>query len=425
MTAALVDSFAPASSTAHQRFPRLDLAALVDPRRPPRRWTVRGVIPDGAAVALVAPPGVGKSLLCLSLAVAIARGERHFAALHIPRARRVLYVDMENTTDDLADRLEALGVTPDNAGALDRLVMLHLPDMAPLDTVQGGVDLEEILDAYSIGRGDLVILDSFQRVVQGPENDSDTYRAFYRITGVLLKRRGVTVIRTDNSGKDPERGARGSSSKRDDVDIEYRVTRDASTGHLHLTVEKSRIAGIEGVTFTRTTDDDGRLTYSTPPDPHRDAVEAARAALDGARVPLATGLNAAWKAVRDAGYGGPRTAVRDAMKERREAVPRLDGTPPAARPAETVPADDGTPTAHPAPEEGYPLESQGKTRAARQRHDDGTTAPAPHAVAVPPPPPSIRAAQRHGEPDPGYCHRCGLTLDRHGACPKGHPGTPP
>ncbi len=86
-----------------------------------------------------------------------------------------------------------------------------------------------------------MILDSFQRVVQGPENDLDTYRAYYRNTGVLLKRRGVTVVRTDNTGKDAERGARGLSSKRDDVDIEYIVTRDADTGHLRLRLGKVRI----------------------------------------------------------------------------------------------------------------------------------------------------------------------------------------
>lgn len=382
-----------------RRFPRLDVAALLDPNRPPRRWILRDLLPEGKSVAVVAPAGVGKSLLLLAVAVAVARGDRRFAALVIPRPRRVLYVDMENTEDDLAERLESLGITPETAHTIERLVILNLPDLAPLDTYGGAAELEQILDGYRIGAGDLVILDSFQRVVQGPENDSDTYRAFYRCAGVMLKRRGVTVVRTDNSGKDPDRGARGSSSKRDDVDIEYRLTRDAATGHLRVTVEKTRISGLHGTTFTRETDDDGRLTYSTPPDPRRDAIEAARAALDAAGVPVAAGLNRAWESVKAAGYRGTRAHVREAMKERREPVPTSDGTPPAADRADDerhTPAhpDDGTPDS---------LESLGKTRADDERHTPGTVSMA----AVPCRPPYIGAARPHTGPD--YCPSCGMT----------------
>jgi hypothetical protein len=72
------------------------------------------------------------------------------------------------------------------------------------------------------------VLDSFQRVTSGPENDSDTIRAYYLHTGIRLKRRGITVIRTDNTGKDINAGARGSSGKRDDLDVELILTPDTA-----------------------------------------------------------------------------------------------------------------------------------------------------------------------------------------------------
>ena len=77
-------------------------------------------------MALVARAGTGKSLLLLALAVAITRGDRAFAGLRIS-TRRVFLVDMENTQNDIIERLRDLGVTPENAARLDNLVYLHLP----------------------------------------------------------------------------------------------------------------------------------------------------------------------------------------------------------------------------------------------------------------------------------------------------------
>jgi hypothetical protein len=113
-----------------ERFPRLDLAALLSVERPAREWLWWRLIPLRAAVATVAPAGTGKSLLILALMIAIARGDRAFAGLRITN-RRVFLVDMENTEDDLADRFRDLGVTAAEVASLDNLVFLHLPMLPP------------------------------------------------------------------------------------------------------------------------------------------------------------------------------------------------------------------------------------------------------------------------------------------------------
>lgn len=218
----------PDSSDIRSRFPVLDLAALVDPDRPPRRWLWGDVVPEGEQVSFVAPAGEGKSLLTLYLAVCAARGDRNFIGrpLQLPGSKRVLYIDMENSEDDFAERLPDLGVTPDNAPSLqERLLVFHLPKLRGLDTEQGASELRELLDEYSTGAGDLLILDSTQRVTEGEENSNDTMRRLYQLTSSALKRRGLTVIRTDNTGhtgeNDKGRRARGASAKRDDVGMAW------------------------------------------------------------------------------------------------------------------------------------------------------------------------------------------------------------
>ncbi|NLS11204.1 AAA family ATPase [Nesterenkonia sp. MY13] len=213
------------------RFPLLDLAPLVDPARPPRRWLWADVVPEGEHVSFIAPAGEGKSMQTLGLGVCAARGDRSFIGrpLNLPECNRVLYIDMENSEDDFAERLPALGVTPANVQQLmDRLLVLHLPMLAGLDTPDGAEQLRLILDAYGFGAGDLLILDSTQRVTDGEENSNDTMRRLYKLTSTELKRRGLTVIRTDNTGHVGENGkgkrARGASGKRDDVGMSWTLT---------------------------------------------------------------------------------------------------------------------------------------------------------------------------------------------------------
>lgn len=313
-------------AAVRERFPRLDITRLLRADRPPREWVIVDLIPAGAAVSLVAPAGVGKSLITLAASLHIATGRTHFAGLRIPRKRRVLLVDLENTEDDLAERLTALGVDLADVEGLDDLVPIHLPPLTPLDTAAGGAELLAILDAYAVGPGDLVVLDSFQRVVKGKENDSDTYRDFYRCTAVHLKRRGVTVLRMDNTGKDTDRGARGSSSKRDDVDLELILTRDADNPSLlRITPGKSRLMDVRHALLRMTITEAGRIHYSTSVDPHRTAVLQAIESLERLGIPPEMGEPRTLKRIKEAGVSMTRTTLRRAIAERRQTSPDTRG----------------------------------------------------------------------------------------------------
>lgn len=214
-------------------------------------WLVEPLIPAARQVAMYSPAKAGKSLLMLEIVAALATGR---AVLSRPAGEpvHVVYVDMENTRADLRERLEQMGYGPD-----DDLSHLHYYSFPPLAT---GMDNEADavqLEALVIEVGAvLVVLDTMARMVSGPENDSDTYRNFYRHTGTRLKRLGVALVRLDHAGKEAEKGQRGSSSKNDDVDVVWRLTCDPDWIAVHLTRTHSRVGWVSHkVELTRHDDD--------------------------------------------------------------------------------------------------------------------------------------------------------------------------
>lgn len=284
------------------KFPLVDLAALVDPERPPRQWVWGEVVPVGEHVSIFAPAGLGKSLLVLALALAAARGARDFIGrrVELPAGARVLYIDMENSDDDHAERFVDLGVTPETVGQLsERLLMLSLPPLRGLDTEQGATELWAILDAYGIGEGDLLVLDSTQRVTEGEENSADTFRQLYNLTSRELKRRGITVIRTDNTGHSGDR-ARGSSGKRDDVGASWSLQQDGrDLDVFSLVPTKRRSKGRSGaLSFRRTADENGLLVFEPEAGSFGDIMSDIRDLLNRLGVPTNAGQRKAWEAVK-------------------------------------------------------------------------------------------------------------------------------
>jgi hypothetical protein len=211
-------------------------------------WLAYPIIPNGRAISLFAPAKAGKSTVVLAIAAAIAAG-KPILGLKPVQPVNVLYLDYEMTQADLYERLTELGYTPD-----DNLNHLHyalLPSLPPLDSIEGARAVLTLVDETD---AQLVIVDTFGRAVEGDEDSADTVRAFYRHTGLTLKARGVTYLRTDHSGKDVNKGQRGSSAKNDDVDLVWKLQRtDTTTGSgITLTRTHSRISWVpESVKITR------------------------------------------------------------------------------------------------------------------------------------------------------------------------------
>jgi hypothetical protein len=191
-------------------------------------WLFPPILEMGTVNALFGPPGVGKSLLTLEIALTLVR-----------EGRRVMYVDDENRVEDTVDRLQAFGASHDE---LSSLVMYSFAGLPPLDTPEGGEHLSALTDHNDPA---LVILDTTTRMVEGDENTANTFLQLYRCSLVPLKQRGKTVLRLDHPGKEGSRGQRGSSAKAGDVDTIWKIYCEQGNTII-LEREKSRSGHGEG-----------------------------------------------------------------------------------------------------------------------------------------------------------------------------------
>lgn len=273
-------------------------------------WLAEPVIPTGRQVAIFSPGGQGKSLLTLEVAVAKALGRPIFNTGE-EEPIDVVYIDMEMTRDDLKNRLEALGHGPETD--LSRLHYFQLAGFSPFDTEAGGAELEWIVRRTGAR---FVVIDTMARVVQGEENDADTYRDFYRHTGSKLKALGVTLLRLDHQGKEKVRGQRGSSAKNDDVDLVWRLyVGDDET--VTLEREKHRMDWVpERVVMRR--NEEPTLHHEMAPTYYPPGTSTCAKDLDELEVPMGESVRMALRRLREADKGRRIEVVAAAIKYRRE-----------------------------------------------------------------------------------------------------------
>jgi hypothetical protein len=196
-------------------------------------WIVEPLLPARRLIALYSAPKVGKSLLMLELAAAIASGRPILGTT--PTPRRILYVDFENDPrTDIRQRLINMGYGPAD---LTNLTLLSYPNLASLDSEKGSQELMSAIEVYG---AEVVIIDTVSRSIAGDENENDTWLDFFRHTGLKLKQAGVALIRLDHSGKDETKGQRGGSAKSGDVDAVWRMSK-ASDDLFDLVCEANRL----------------------------------------------------------------------------------------------------------------------------------------------------------------------------------------
>ena len=202
------------------RFTPLDWPTFLTEEIPPLDWLCEPLVEKGRQIAVYSEAKAGKSLLFLEIGARMAAGQTHFTDNDPqPTVRRhVVYIDMENTDVDLQERLNHMEFTADQ---LTDFFYYRFPAVGGLDKPDGGLNVLALALKHN---ADVVIIDTLSRVVEGLENDNDTYIKFYKHTGVALKSRKIALVRLDHSGKDAGKGMRGASSKTSDVDEVWQLT---------------------------------------------------------------------------------------------------------------------------------------------------------------------------------------------------------
>jgi hypothetical protein len=277
---------------------------------PAEQWLIRPLVAVGRSTALYASAKLGKSLLALDCCAALATG-RSVLGGPVANPVSVIYIDMEMTAADLRERLVDLGYGPDDD--LSLLAYYQLPALPPLDTDLGG----ELVTAMALRHAaQVVVVDTMARAVKGKENESDTYRDFYRCTGARLKAAGVALWRLDHAGKDANAGQRGSSGKADDVDVVFKLKpRDARSVELERT--HTRIPWVPAqVVVSREDEPWLRHVVATDSSVPAGTLDAS-IALDDLDVPLDATSEMAMEALRKAGKGRRRAVVQAALRHRR------------------------------------------------------------------------------------------------------------
>jgi hypothetical protein len=332
-------------------------------------WLIRPLFARGRAHVLYAGAKVGKSYVTLAVVAAACCGRAILE--HDGAPLTVLYVDYEMTAADLRDRLEEFGFGP--GVDLSRLHYALLPSLPPLDTAEGG---EALLEAARAVGADFVVIDTTGRAVQGPENEADTFRAFYRHTGGPLKQASIGWCRLDHAGKDAEKGQRGSSGKNDDVDVVWKLAR--TDGGVRLSATHRRISWVpEKVELLIGTGEDVTITMAAETWPK--GTRECAADLDGLGVPLDVSARTATKTLHDAGYRHAREAIRAAVRYRQKEPTWV--TEAVDNPAHSE--NDSRKVRHGAP--GAPSAQSGSAHeTARPRRADGAPSARPARSSGPP-----------------------------------------
>jgi hypothetical protein len=301
---------------AHIRYPQLNWRDLFTGARDDTDWLVPDLFARGQSYALVSTGKAGKSLLMLDIVAASASGR---SSLGHPPAQpfEVLYVDLENTADDLSERLRDMGYGPDD---LARVHYLSFPPLPPLDTPAGGRDLCALAEHY---HADLVVLDTISRLVAGEENSADTYQNLYSHAGMPLKAANRTVVRLDHQGYEQAR-ARGSSAKHDDVDAIWQLTATPGADgiwYVQLKLERQRSTA-HPLTVQLVRDPNPYLRHLLRSESlftETDRIGQCITALQQLRIPVDTGARKARIALRQAGHKYSNIVIAAAVRERKNA----------------------------------------------------------------------------------------------------------
>jgi AAA domain len=284
-------------------------------------WLVEPLIERGRQVAVFSEAKAGKSLAMLEWSLALAIGKDPVSKEDGRKPVRVLYVDKENTKEDIRGRAGKMGY---EGQILEHLFYYSFPDFAWLDTEQGGLELYALAKYHDV---ELVVIDTLSRVVEGEENNNDTYHNFYKHTGVRLKADGISLVRLDHSGKDVHKGMRGASSKTTDVDEVWQLIVDNDDVVFTRTHSRTH-HGVDRIEFTRIDEPflhheirSNAMTFVGSKE------QEIMVFLDLLRVPIDAPERTAWDAVKaegtrvrpcvDKNQCYSRDDVRDAQKKRR------------------------------------------------------------------------------------------------------------
>lgn len=216
--------------------PFVSIADLL--KRPPPTWLIDAFLPEHAISVLWGASGSFKSFIALDIALSVAYGQP-WRGQAVPAAKPVLYVAGEGSY--------GLGVralvwmanrAPGDAFAHFYVLPFAVDMLSPKSVAQLVADI----GAFGVEFG-MIIVDTLARNFgSGNENDAVDMNKF--VIGVDALRVATTghVMVVHHTGKDDQKGERGSSALRGAVDVSLKVSREEGSPLVRVQCVKQKDA---------------------------------------------------------------------------------------------------------------------------------------------------------------------------------------
>lgn len=224
-----------AGSAGPDVFETLSLDELVN--MPAPRWRIDGLIPEHGLVLLYGRPGEHKTFIAVDGSLRVAYGlDWHGRAV---TKTGVLYIAGEGRFG-IGQRIKGWrkkhGLSSVDAPFKLLPVAVHMLDPANVEKLKRTIDqVREEVD-FEIG---VVVIDTVSRAIPGQdENSQEAMSLFVDACAEIQNHCGGVVIGIHHSGKDADRGMRGSTVLLGGCDTAIRVAKEED--HTVLSVEKQK-----------------------------------------------------------------------------------------------------------------------------------------------------------------------------------------
>jgi putative DNA primase/helicase len=224
---------------------------FVNLKLPPREMLLAPILPERSLAMLYAPRGLGKTMLGLSIGLAVASGQP-LLRWTAPRQRRVRYVDGEMPLVALQERLKTISIGLGGEVPNDGFRILAADNVEhgiSLGTQEGQSALDPLLEGT-----DLLILDNLSTLcTSGSESASDAWVPMQNWL-LSLRRRGVSALLVHHAGTNGRQ--QGTSRREDALDAVIALRRpddySAEQGarfEIHFEKLRNRVDGDGAVPF--------------------------------------------------------------------------------------------------------------------------------------------------------------------------------
>ena len=193
-------------------------------KQPPLQWLVKGMLVDGGLSTVYGPPGTSKTFLVLDLALHVAHGREWFGRR--VTAGGVVYVSGEGGSG-MRQRMKAW--RKERGGEPGRPFVL-VPSSVNLFDDDDGVEtlIADVRQHAGLMSAPLrlVVLDTLSRMIGGGDEDkARDINVVVQRAERMQRELGCHVLVVHHSGKDRERGARGSNALLGAVDAAIEISR--------------------------------------------------------------------------------------------------------------------------------------------------------------------------------------------------------